>query len=166
LNEALTYGAVVSLSHAFSRDLVLGIGVGVFDRLEETDAFPFLVIDWKISPHVRLTNPLRAGPAGPAGLELVYSPDGIWSFGVGGAYRSYRFRLDDRSAVTDGIGEVEFLVTFAKAARRFGSRLSLDISAGALFDGEIAIEDAGGNELGSTGYDTAPFAAVTLTGRF
>jgi hypothetical protein len=166
LDEALTYGAMVSLSHAFSRDLVLGIGAGVFDRLEETEAFPFLVIDWQITPRFRLTNPLRAGPAGPAGLELVYGPDGIWSFGIGGAYRSYRFRLDDRSAVADGVGEVEFLTTFAKAACRFGPRIRLALFAGAFFNGDISIEDDRGNKLGTTDYDTAPFVAISVTGRF
>jgi hypothetical protein len=165
-DEALTYGGVVSLTHIFSRDLVVGIGAGVFDRLEDTEVFPFLVVDWKITPQVRLTNPLRAGPTGPAGLELVYTPGEAWAFGIGGAYRSYRFRLDDRSAVADGIGEVEFLATFAKAARRFGSRFSLDVFAGALFDGEISIQDAGGNNLGSSGYDTAPFVALSVSGRF
>jgi hypothetical protein len=37
---------------------------------------------------------------------------------------------------------------------------------GALFDGELSIEDAKGNDLASVTYDPSPFLALTFTGRF
>ena len=166
IDKSFTYGAVVSLSHNFGPDLFLGLGFGLFDRLEKTNFFPFIVINWKINEQLRLSNPFRAGPAGPAGLELVYSPQRNWELGVGGAYRSYRFRLDDASAVPNGVGENEFVAGFLRVQRKLGSKMSLDLATGALFAGELSIENSDGNGIGEDKYDTSPFVALTLEGKF
>ena len=68
--ESLSYGAVLSAAYAFGPDLMVGLGAGVFERLDQSEVFPYVVIDWKINDRLRLTNPFRAGPVGPAGLEL------------------------------------------------------------------------------------------------
>ena len=164
--ESLSYGAVLSAAHAFNSNLMVGFGAGVFDRLDEWEAFPFVVIDWRIKDRFKICNPFTAGPVGPAGLELVYTPSDRWDLGVGGAYRSYRFRLDDSSSVADGIGEVEFLATFLRFGWRFGKGYQLDLNGGALFSGNITIDDENGNELGETDYDTSPFVGVTMRGQF
>jgi hypothetical protein len=165
-SESLSYGAVLTAAYAVRPGLMVGAGTGIFERLDQSEVFPYLVIDWKIDDRLRLTNPFRAGPVGPAGLELVYTPDDTLEMGVGGAYRSYRFRLDDSSAVADGIGEVDFWAPFLRVGWRLGNHYRLDINGGALVGGSIAIEDENGNDLGDTGYDTAPFIGVTLKGRF
>ena len=165
-SESLSYGAVLSAAYTFGPNLMLGLGTGIFERLDKSEVFPFVVIDWKINERLRLTNPFRAGPVGPAGLELVYSPEGGWEMGMGGAYRSYRFRLDDSSAVADGIGEVKFWAPFLRVGWRMGERYRFDINGGAMVGGSITIEDENGNELGETDYDTAPFVGVTLKGQF
>ena len=166
LDEGLVYGGVVSLAHPFSRDLYLGLGLGVFDQLEETRFFPFIVIEWKINQQFRITNPFRAGPAGPAGLELVYTPAEKWELAAGGAYRTYRFRLDDQSAVPDGVGENEFLVTFLRVQRKLGGGLTLDLSGGALFGGELSIENSSGKGIDSSKYDPSAFVGLTFAGKF
>lgn len=166
IGESLSYGAVLSAGYAFGPDLIAGLGVGLFNRLGQTEAFPYLVIDWTLNDRLRLTNPFRAGPVGPAGLELVYSPNDTLEMGLGGAYRSYRFRLDDSSVVADGIGEVDFWAPFLRIGWRLGRSIHLDLNGGALFGGSIAIEDENGNLLGETDYDTAPFAGLTLRGSF
>jgi hypothetical protein len=165
-DEAFTYGGVFSLTHPVNKNLFFGLGFGIFNRLEKLEVFPFIVINWKINDQFRISNPFRAGPAGPAGLELVYSPWEKWEFGIGGAYRSYRFRLDDKSAVANGIGEVDSLVTFVRADRKIGTNLNIGLFGGALFGGKLSIEDAKGNDLASVTYDPAPFLALTFTGRF
>jgi hypothetical protein len=164
--ESLSYGVVMSAAYAFGPNLMLGLGTGIFERLDQSEVFPYAVIDWKINDRLRLSNPFRAGPVGPAGLELVYAPDGRWEMGVGSAYRSYRFRLDDTSAVADGIGEVDFWAPFLRVGWRLGERYHFDINGGALVGGSIAIEDENGNKLGETDYETAPFIGITLKGRF
>jgi hypothetical protein len=165
-SESLSYGAVLSAAYALRPDLMLGLGTGIFERLDQSEAFPFMVIDWKLDDHLRLTNPFRAGPVGPAGLELVYAPDGNWEAGIGGAYRSYRFRLDDSSAVADGIGEVDFWAPFLRVGWRLSEHYRFDINGGAMVGGSITVEDQNGNELGETDYDTAPFLGVTVKGQF
>jgi hypothetical protein len=164
--QSLIYGGIVSLAHPFSRDLYLGIGVGLFDELEDTSFFPFLVVKWRINEQFRVSNPFRAGPAGPAGLELVYAPTENWELGVGGAFRTYRFRLDEKNLVPDGIGENQFLVSFLRVQRKIGARLAIDLAGGALFGGELSIETEDGNEIESDDYDPSPFLALTFGGRF
>jgi hypothetical protein len=164
--ESLSYGTVLSAAYAFGPDLMVGLGVGLFERLDQSEVFPYVVIDWKINDRLRLTNPFRAGPVGPAGLELVVRPDDSWEMGIGGAYRSYRFRLDDSSAVADGIGDVDFWAPFIRVGWRLGEHYRLDINGGALVGGSITIEDENGNELGDSDYDAAPFMGVTLKGQF
>ena len=145
---------------------LLGLGAGIFERLDQTDAFPFVVINWKINDRMRLTNPFRAGPVGPAGLELVYTPGDRWEMGIGGAYRSYRFRLDDSSVVADGIGQVDFWAPFARIGRKLGKHYRLDLNGGATFNGKIIIEDQNARHIGETDYDTAPFVGITFQGQF
>jgi len=166
LDESFSYGAVVSAAYAFGPDLTLGLGTGVFERLDQTEAFPYVVIDWTINERLRLTNPFQAGPVGPAGLELIYTAENRLEIGAGGAYRSYRFRLDDSSVVADGIGEVDFFAIFVRVGWQLGQKYQLDVNGGALFEGSITIEDQDTNELGETGYDTAPFIGLTFRGRF
>ncbi|MBC2711901.1 MAG: hypothetical protein HGJ94_13205 [Desulfosarcina sp.] len=165
-SESISYGAVVSAAYTFGSNLMLGLGTGIFERLDQTEAFPFVVIDWKINDRMRLVNPFPAGPVGPAGLELVYTPGDTVEIGIGGAYRSYRFRLDDSSVVADGIGQVDFWASFVRVGWRLGKHYQFDINGGALFGGSITIEDENANELGETDYDTAPFIGMTFKGRF
>jgi hypothetical protein len=164
--ESLSYGTVLSAMHAFGPNLMLGLGAGAFDQLDEWEVFPFLAIDWKITDRFRLSNPFQAGPAGPAGLELIYTPTDRMQLGVGGANRSYRFRLDDSSAVADGIGETEFWVAFLRVGWQLGQKWQIDLNGGALIDGKISIDDEDGNDLGETDTDTAPFVGLTVRGQF
>jgi hypothetical protein len=164
--DSLVYGAAFSLIRSINQDLSLGLGIGAFERLEKTGIYPFVVINWKITDKLSLKNPFSAGPVGPAGLELVYDSGKRWKFGLGGAYRSYRFRLADDNSVSGGVGEVDFVAAFGRLAYNFAQRFIVDLSVGGLFSGEIGIEDAGGHSLGDSSYDTAPFVGLTFKGRF
>ena len=167
IDESLAYGGVISLSHSFGRKLRLGLGFGLFDQLEETAFFPYLVINWKINEQFRIANPFRAGPAGPAGLELIFTPTKNWEMGAGGAYRSYRFRLDDNNTVSNGVGENQFMVAFVRIQRKLRAKMTLDLTCGALFEGELSIEDSNGRRMAKAPYDDpAPIFALTVAGRF
>ena len=104
-SSSAIYGAVFSATNSFSRDLTLGLGVGVFRELGENKVFPFLAINWKINDDWTLKNPLPAGPAGGAGLELAYQINPQWVISAGGAYRNYRFRLNDSGPYAGGVGQ-------------------------------------------------------------
>ena len=160
------YGAVAAALKRFGPNLLLGLGLGAFSRLEETSVIPFPLVDWRITDRLRLANVLRAGPTGGAGLELGYQLAAGWTLGVGGAYRSARFRLREHGQFPNGIGEERAIPVFGHLSGRFGRILALDVYAGALFGGELRVEDASGNELRLRGYNPAPLLGATLSTRF
>jgi len=47
-----------------------------------------------------------------------------------------------------------------------GKKYRFDLNGGVLTGGSLSIEDANGNELSETDYDTAPFVGATLKGSF
>lgn len=165
-DDAFGYGAVFAVSCRVSPGLTLGVGAGVFRRTEETRGFPYVAVDWKITENLRLGNPFRTSPSGPAGLELSYRISDRWEIGAGGAYRSFRFRLDDGGVAPNGVGELESTVGYARLTCRMGRDLTLDLYGGAAFNGKMRINDRDGNELGSDDFETAPMAAFSLTLNF
>lgn len=164
--EALTWGGVVSASRFFDGGNLLGLGVGVFQRLEKTSVFPLLLINWKLTDRWRLTNPLSAGPTGPAGLEIDYRLDGGWNIGLGAAWRTTRFRLSEAGPVPNGIGEESGLPVFLRATRNFGTGISMNLYAGVVTAGQLRIEDPDGNGLREVDVDPAPLFGVTFSARF
>ena len=164
--DSVAYGAVLSATKIFSPDLVLGLGVGVFRQIDETKVFPFLVVNWKITDRLRLGNPLPAGPAGGAGLELAYTLSDQWELGGGGSYRSYRFRLKDDGPVPNGIGENRFIPVFARLTYTFNRATRADLYAAAFVNGKLTVTSDGGNGLYNDNYKTAPAIGLTLAHRF
>jgi len=164
-NDALTYGAVFSGARMFSSGRI-GLGLGVFNRLEEVEVFPFIAVDWRLSEQWRLTNPLAAGPTGPAGLEAKYAFATGWEFGVGGAFRSVRFRLNENGPIASGIGEEQGIVGFVHLTRALDRRMALDLYLGAIFNGQLKVEDSRGNTLSEVDYDTAPLVGLNFSARF
>jgi hypothetical protein len=162
-DDALVFGAIAAVSRRFGPDLTVGAGLGAETGIEETDVFPVLLIMWQIREGVRLGNPLRPGPGGPAGLELVFSPAGAWEYAVGGSYRSNRFRLDGSGFAPDGVGEDEGLPFWVLASRKLGDVSTLVFYGGAVFAGELTVEDKNGNKLASDDYDPAAFIGFTLS---
>lgn len=165
-DDAFGYGAVFAVSYRVSPAFTLGAGAGVFRRTEETKGFPYIAVDWKITEDLRLSNPFRTSPSGPAGLELSWRISDRWEIAAGGAYRSFRFRLDDSGVAPDGVGEQESTVGYARLTYRMGRDLKLDLYGGAAFNGKMRITDRNGNELGSDDFETAPMAALSLTLNF
>lgn len=165
-STALIYGGVVSAGKRISSELTIGLGAGVFYRLEETQAFPYLMVSWKISEQWRLANPLRAGPTGPAGLELIYAAATDWDLGFGSAYRSIRFRLDDQGIAPRGVGEVRGVPAWIRLSRSLGPDIKANLYGGAVFGGRLSIEDERGGRLGAESFSPAAFAALTVTAKF
>jgi Domain of unknown function (DUF6268) len=165
-SDSLVWGGIVSATKRFADGNRIGLGVGVYDRLEKTSAIPFLIVDWRFSDRWRLTNPLAAGPTGPAGLELDYQLNADWELGVGAAWRLTRFRLSESGPVPNGVGEERGLPVFLRATRGLGAQASLHLFAGVVAAGELRVEDASGNVLRKDDYDPAPFVAMSFVGRF
>jgi hypothetical protein len=164
--DSIQAGAVVAAAYRFSPGLTLGLGAGLFSGLEEFRGFPFVVVRWQIADRLLLANPFRPGPTGPAGLELTYFLGDGWEVGVGSAWRSFRFRLDDQGPAPEGIGEVQLLPAWGRIRWQLRGRWAFDLYAGYAFDGELKLEDRNGNEIGTIDQDPAPFGAVTVSFRF
>jgi len=164
--DSMVWGASVSAIKAFGDGNRLGLGIAAFAHIEETQVFPVLIVDWRLSDRWRLVNPLATGPSGPAGLELDYRFDNDWSVGIGGAYRVARFRLSDTGPVPNGVGEVTGVPIFLRATRTLSQPLTLSIYVGAVAQGRLRVEDPKGNLLREDDFDLAPLVGLTITGRF
>lgn len=57
-------------------------------------------------------------------------------------------------------------MTFLRLSNNLRPKLRLDIHAGAVFDGELILENSAGDVVSATDYDTAALLAVNLNGRF
>jgi len=164
--DSLAWGAIFSGVKQFQDGNRIGLAVGVFDQIEKTVVVPFLIVDWRLSDHWRIVNPLAAGPTGGAGLELDYRFGSGWSAGVGVAYRRYRFRLSESGPVPNGVGEERGVPVFLRATYDFTRQLSLHLLAGVVVGGQLRVEDSSGNKLRQDDFDPAPLFAVTFLGRF
>ena len=164
--DSLGYGGIASISYDFSPKLTLGAGVGAFSNIRDVNVFPVLMVKWQITDRLQLSNPLRPGPTGPAGLELSYSPADTWSVATGSAYRSSRFRLGNAGTVKEGIGESNSLPVFGRLTWKPAKAFNMDLYGGAMFGGALYVNDRNGNQLSSDHYDPAPFFAAAFSGHF
>lgn len=164
-SDSLTYGLVFAATKTYSKDLTIGLGAGVFHGMEKTRGYPFLAIRWQFAPGWTLQNPFRPGPAGPAGLEVAYKKDN-WEFGLGGSYRSFRFRLGDDGVYANGIGENNSVPLFFRVSHPLSANLALDAYAGMLVGGSLEVETSEGSDLYKSDYGIAPLLALSISGRF
>lgn len=160
------YGAVFSATNTFSKALTLGLGLGVFREFGENKFFPFLAINWQIADQWTLKNPLPAGPAGGAGLELAYQVNPQWTISAGGAYRNYRFRLNDSGPYAGGVGQNRLIPVFARASYALTRATSIDFYATAALGGNVQVESSNGTQTLNNSYDTGLGLSVNLSHRF
>lgn len=164
--DSLNWGGIFSASRAFPDGNRIGLGIGVFDRIEKTSVFPLILVDWKLTDRWRLLNPLPAGPTGPAGLELDDRFDSGWNLGLGGAWRTTRFRLSETGPVPNGVGEERGLPIFLRATRNVAERMTLNLYAGVITAGQLRVEDSAGNALREVDFDPALLLGLTFLARF
>jgi hypothetical protein len=160
------YGGVITAAQTFSPSLTLGLGAGVFKEFDQTKTFPFLVVNWKITPKLTLANPLPAGPAGGAGLELTYELNQAWKFGLGGSYRQDRFRLNNSGSFAGGVGQNTYIPIFARASYSFTPMTSLDFYLAAMAGGQVKATSADGSQTLSDNYSTGVGLGLNLSHRF
>lgn len=165
-SESYGYGALLMAAKSFSQDLTLGLGLGAFRRIEETTYIPFLIVDWQITPDLRLANPFSAGPAGGAGLELSYAFAPRWDVGIGGAYRSFRFRLREDGSTPNGIGQYQLTPIFLRAGYSIDKTWQVNFYAGAAVGAKLVLENASAEELASDKPGATPIVGATISARF
>jgi hypothetical protein len=164
--DAMVYGGAIALTYAFRPDTVFGLGVAGYANIEEARVFPFPVVKWQITDRLRLTNPFRTSPAGPAGLELSYALTRQWTVGVGGAYRSQRFRLDSNGPIPNGIGEYKNIPAFVRLSYKPVPAFGIDLYSGVSFLNKLYVDAPDGDNLYKTTHNVAPLVGVGLSGSF
>jgi len=164
--DSLAYGAILIGSYNFERGNRIGIGLGAFDRLDETALFPFLSVKWQLTENLRIGNALNAGPTGPAGLQLAYRFSEKWEAAIGFSRLSFRFRLDDTGIAPGGIGTQTGRLLFLRLSTDLTRTLHLDLHAGINHDGNLILENNENVTVASADYDTAPLLALNLSGHF
>jgi hypothetical protein len=164
--EAMIYGGNLALLNTRNKKLIFGLGLAGYAHLEEVRIFPFPLIKWQITERLRLSNPFRSGPAGPAGLELSYSWKKAWEIGVGSAYRSYRFRLDAKGPIANGLGEHKTVPVFVRLSYKPSPFLGLDLYGGATFLNKLYLDAPDGDNLYRTKHSVAPLVGAAISGKF
>jgi len=165
-SESFGYGALLMAAKSFSQDLTLGLGLGAFRRIEKTTYIPLLIVDWQITPDLRLANPFSAGPAGGAGLELSYAFAPRWEVGIGGAYRSYRFRLSEDGSTPNGIGQYQLTPIFLRAGYSVDKTWQVNFYAGTAVGPKVVLENASADEIASDKPGSTPIVGATISARF
>jgi hypothetical protein len=165
-SDALAWGANFSAVKRYANGNVLGLGIGAFDRIEETAVIPFPIVNWRFGDRWLLRNPLAAGPTGPAGLELDYLFKNGWTLGVGATYRKVRFRLSEGGPTPNGVGEFAGVPIFLRASNTFAKTYTLNVYAGVVAGGQLSVEDPSGNQLRKEDFDLAPLVGFNVTARF
>ncbi len=158
------WGLLGGAAYRFSERLSIGPGLGAFSDIEDdTDLFPILLLDWKIRDDLRLeTGRGLAASRGP-GLTLRWTPLTRWEFSLSARYEKTRFRLDKDGIVSNGVGQDKSLPLAVAASYQPNRQVELSLLAGADFAGNLRLENADGQRLESSDYDTAPFVGLLFT---
>ena len=164
--DALIYGGAIGVSHVFTPKIEVGIGLAAYYNLAQVSVFPYPIIKIQISDRIQITNPFGASPAGPGGGVLNYKLTEHWSVGLGGAYRSYRFRLDHNGPIPGGIGQYRSCPVFGTVAYQPSPALRIALYVGATLFNKIYIDDHGGDELFRTKQNAAPLLGLSASGAF
>ena len=164
--DSLVYGGAIGVSHVFTPKIEVGLGVAAYYYLAQVSIFPYPIFKIKISDRIQITNPFGASPAGPGGGVLYYKLNEHWSVGVGGAYRSYRFRLDHNGPIPGGIGQYRSCPVFASVAYQQSPGLRIELFGGATLFNQIKIDDHGGDELFRTKQNASPLIGLSASGSF
>ncbi|QLI81079.1 hypothetical protein HZU75_05790 [Chitinibacter fontanus] len=165
--DSVSYGATAFAAKMISPSLMLGLGVSAWTGLEDASVFPFLVVNWQITDSLRLANPFKAGPAGPAGLELSWKATPALELGAGGTFRSFTSRLSGQNQVAaNGLLEDNSMPVFMRASYSISKELRFDAYAGAAMGGEFEIRNAQNQVVRTEKHDAMPFLALTASGSF
>ena len=166
--EALSWGLTGGVFKSFGPNKRLGFGLAGFSSIDDdTQLFPFMIVDWRFNDQWRLFNPLGLGPTGPAGLELAYRINEQWEIGGGAAWRNSRFRLASNNArAANGIGEVSSVPVFLHLAWKPTPMVAIDAYAAMAMAGKMTLQNQAGNDIASDDLDNTPVIGISASLRF
>jgi len=152
--NGVTAGMVAQFQWELSHDLVVGLGIGVRNELEEDVAvYPAISLDWKLGPSLGLHT--RGGPYRGGALELVWRPSDFFQGVLSAGYERQRFRLGGSGPNANGVTESTSIPLLVGLEFVFSSRLKVVAEGGMAVSGELKIEDQRGLPLASSHFDSA-----------
>ncbi|MCH2142735.1 MAG: hypothetical protein MK077_07050 [Phycisphaerales bacterium] len=167
LSDGFSGGGAIGAAWAFSKELVLGGGVGIRSRiLDDPLWFPIVVVEWQITERLRLSSRLTSGWANRSGAELIYELSDNLDVGVAAVYDYQRFRLSDDAPISGGAGTSETLPVAAFISYNVSERFSLTAFAGATVYGRLTGTTQARNETFASDFDPAPVLGIQGTIRF
>lgn len=159
-SDSMTGGGFVSANYAVSPKLILGAGVAVQSRLEESAwVFPFPFVEWRFAERWQLT-------ARGVGGQLSYTPSEAWTIFARGGWEPREFRLRDDGPVPEGILRDERIVIDFGASYRPGAHVELTATLGLTPWNEYEVQDSGGSTLREDEAETHLNAGAGVTLRF
>ncbi|WP_170428771.1 hypothetical protein [Ruegeria arenilitoris] len=167
-SDGRTYGVFAGIAWQVSESLTIGPAFGAFSQLEDdsTDFFPALLVDWDINDRWNLNTGSGVGATQGPGLTLSYALSETMTLGLSARSERIRFRLDGDGLAPNGVGEDKSVPVVLSFGYNPNPGVSLNVFAGAEFDGRLTLDDANGAELSRQSYETAPLVGVAFRARF
>jgi len=165
--STITGGGLANFRYAFDNDHVLGLGVLAKGLLGHGAlVVPAPLVDWQISPGLRISN-IRAPEANPfVGMELVQELEGEFNVGLGAGWQFRESRLDNTGSIPNGIFQESNTSLYARFEWHPLPALRFDFIAGSAVYSRVKTLDGGGNTLTSTGGNPALILGVFASYRF
>jgi len=166
-DDSFGYGGVVGVTHRFSDSLLIGLGVGILQPIEDdVKVFPSFVLEWKLNDVLRIST--QAGPTAVLrdGIELVYSGVPSWELAFGANYETSRFRLTEDAVISEGIGEDTLIPLWLRASWVAHPSLRVHLFTGVTVYQEFTISDRDGRELTDDTADPALTLGAYVSYRF
>jgi hypothetical protein len=166
--HSASYGGLLGFNWLSSKDLSLGLAVGVVSQIEDKAGIvPIPMIRWHFADDFTLrTGVIPLGGRMGLGPELTYNFAKDFDLSVGAQYQRSRYRLNDHAANAQGIGEDTSLPIYAKFAWRPVEAASVELFAGVVAGGGLKTQDQDGNHAFDHHYDTAPTVGMRGEYRF
>ncbi len=167
-SDGRTYGVFAGIAWQVSENLTIGPAFGAFSQLEESgaDFFPAILVDWDINDRWNLNTGTGIGATRGPGLTLSYAMTDALSLSLAARSERIRFRLDDVGLAPNGVGEDRSFPVVLALDYSPNPAVSLNVFAGAEFDGRLTLDDANGNEISRQSYETAPIVGLAFRFRF
>lgn len=167
-DDGLTAGVFAGVSWQLSERLNIGPAIGAFSGIgsESTSIFPFFLLDWEMTDRLSLTTGPSLGASQGPGLSLKYKLDDSWGLALSARKEFNRFALSDSGPTPGGVGQDTSVPVIVSLNYDPNPGLSFALFAGAEFDGQLEVENAGGSTVSSQRYDSAPLVGVAFSMSF
>ncbi|MCA8883322.1 MAG: hypothetical protein KDA50_06185 [Rhodobacteraceae bacterium] len=168
-DDAMTYGLSLGVAWRVSPSLTIGPALGLQTTLEDgTEAFPFLLVNWDITPRLNLSTGEGLGATQGPGLALRYAATDTVSIGIAARVEDVEFRLhDNRSgAAAGGTARDRSFPVVATLGWSPSDWFDLTAFAGVETNADFTLRDSGGSRIAQRDYDNAPIVGLVVAASF